>query len=89
MKTITLQAACMTTPESAQSYLKDALALPAYYGENLDALYDCLGEICEATTICVPASLGRETSLGTYGQQLLHVFQLAGEENERLTIVLI
>ena len=31
----------------AHAYLKEALRLPDYYGKNLDALYDCLGDIGE------------------------------------------
>ena len=33
----------------AHAYLKEALRLPDYYGKNLDALYDCLGDIGEET----------------------------------------
>ncbi len=29
--------------------LQDALGFPEWYGGNLDALYDCLTEICENT----------------------------------------
>ena len=38
----------------AHAYLKEALRLPDYYGKNLDALYDCLGDIGEETVIVVP-----------------------------------
>lgn len=31
--------------EEAHAYLKTALALPDWYGANLDALYDCLTEV--------------------------------------------
>lgn len=31
--------------KEGHDYLKKALNLPEYYGKNLDALYDCLGEI--------------------------------------------
>ena len=31
--------------KSEHKYLKEALGLPDYYGENLDALYDCLCEM--------------------------------------------
>ena len=33
--------------KKAHLYLKKILNLPDYYGENLDALYDCLGEVVE------------------------------------------
>ena len=43
--------------KKAHNYLKKALRLPDYYGKNLDALYDCLGEIGEETVI---ADLAKE-----------------------------
>ena len=35
------------TKEKAHIYLKQVLRLPSYYGNNLDALYDCLTDIQE------------------------------------------
>jgi ribonuclease inhibitor len=35
----------MTDRKAAHAYLKQALALPDYYGNNLDALYDCLTDL--------------------------------------------
>ena len=32
-------------------YIKDNLNFPEYYGKNLDALFDCLGDIGEKTEI--------------------------------------
>ena len=40
-----LDAECMQTEEEAHKYLRKQLHLPEYYGENLDALYDCLTEM--------------------------------------------
>ena len=39
-----LDALKMKTKTEAHVYLKEMLALPEYYGGNLDALYDCLSE---------------------------------------------
>lgn len=41
---VVLDAAQMREREAAHTYLAEALQLPAYYGRNLDALYDCLTE---------------------------------------------
>ena len=45
MRTITLDLERMTSVPALHKYLRSALALPVYYGANLDALYDCLTEI--------------------------------------------
>ena len=52
-KRLTLNARKMDTRERAHEHLKRRLRLPAWYGDNLDALSDCLGEIGEPTTIVV------------------------------------
>ena len=78
MKTITLDLERMTSVPALHKYLRSALALPVYYGANLDALYDCLTEIAEPTQIIVPADITDNEKLGWYGEQLLQVLQESG-----------
>ena len=59
---------------TAHAYLQAVLALPEYYGANLDALYDCLTEIEEPTEIMISAKVSQEQYLGEYGVMLLAVF---------------
>lgn len=42
--------------ENPHKYLKEKFDFPEYYGENLDALYDCLGDICKKTRIILKNS---------------------------------
>ena len=85
MRTITLDLERMTSVPALHKYLRSALALPAHYGANLDALYDCLTEIVEPTQIIVPANVADNEKLGWYGE-LLQVLQDAAEENENLQV---
>ena len=70
----------------AHAYLKEALGLPDYYGKNLDALYDCLGDIVEETVIVVPDVIQKKEYLGDYGRTMLRVFKNAAAENPALQI---
>lgn len=88
MKKITLDLAHMQSVPALQNYLRSVLALPVYYGANLDALYDCLTELDAATELVVPAVIADEAHLGWYGEQLLQVLQDAAEENEALTVTI-
>ena len=88
MKTITLDLAHMQSVPALHNYLRSVLALPVYYGANLDALYDCLTELDAVTELVVPAVIADEAHLGWYGEQLLQVLQDAAEENEALTVTI-
>ena len=88
MKTITLDLAQMQSVSALHNYLRSVLALPVYYGANLDALYDCLTELDAVTELVVPAAIADEAHLGWYGEQLLQVLQDAAEENEALTVTI-
>lgn len=48
MKEITIDCRGLDKSQLHQA-LKDALTLPEWYGNNLDALYDCLTELSEDT----------------------------------------
>jgi len=88
MKTITLDLAHMQSVPALHNYLRSVLALPVYYGANLDALYDCLTELDAVTELVVPAVIADEAHLGWYGEQLLQVLQDAAEANEALTVTI-
>ena len=78
----------MTTKEKAHRHLKRRLRLPDYYGGNLDALCDCLGEIGEPTTIVVRFAPQLAQLLGDYGTRLMRVLEQAAQENQNLRILL-
>ena len=43
-----VDAAKMKERKAAHEYLKDQFHFPDYYGANLDALHDCIGELTGA-----------------------------------------
>lgn len=77
---IILDAAMLRERLPAHDYLKEALALPDYYGRNLDALYDCLTELDETELRFVNLDAAGDS----YFSRVLSVFQEAREENPRL-----
>ena len=70
----------------AHQYLAHMLNFPAYYGKNLDALFDCLTELGDCTIILDGgADLLRS---GGYGAKVLKVFEEAALANPRLRLEL-
>lgn len=73
--------------KALHSYLAAVLALPEYYGGNLDALYDCLTELTEETELVVPAAVAGALEPAWYGEALLAVLQDAAAENDQLHVL--
>ena len=61
----------MTDRKAAHAYLKQALALPDYYGNNLDALYDLMTDREEETVLVLGYWRQLGALLGDYGISLL------------------
>ena len=82
-----LSAAAWDTPEKAHADLARVLHFPDYYGNNLDALHDCLTDLGDTQLViedCARASEKLEK-----WPQFLAVFFDAAEENPRLKIRLL
>ena len=71
--------------EAAHDHLAQALELPAYYGRNLDALYDCLTEMGP----CVIELIGAEAlrQAGGYGERILRCLEDADRDNAAIALV--
>lgn len=54
--------------------LKEKLGLPEYYGANLDALNDCLGEQARRELVVIRNFGDFAEDNGAYGMKLLQVF---------------
>lgn len=77
----------MDTREHAHNHLARRLRLPSWYGKNLDALCDCLGEINVPTVILLRNALYMKQSLGDYGEKLISVLAAMTGENTNLSLV--
>ena len=71
---IILDGARMDSRAGMHGELKEKLALPDYYGGNLDALNDCLGERRERELIVIENSGAMLEANGGYAARLLQVF---------------
>ena len=88
MRKIVLDIDKMRSLPMLHKYLHTALALPEYYGANLDALYDCLTETAQSAELVVSKKVADEAYLGWYGQQFLQMLEDAAAENEALRVTL-
>lgn len=78
---IQLDAQKMDNRRNAHSYLREALSFPDYYGNNLDALFDCLTDLPETQVQFVNTENAPE-----YFQKVLRVFRDVAKRNPQLTI---
>lgn len=75
----TINGSAMTDHASAHDELQRALDLPAHYGRNLDALWDCVSTM-EGDAVLENAD-AMLTALGGYGEKLIAVLKEAAERN--------
>ena len=66
--------------------LEKVLPLPDYFGRNLDALYDCLSEITEETSIKILDGECREYEIERYIRRLKRMFEGLAEENPNVRV---
>ncbi len=85
MKEITVSCAGIETRQQLHSLLKEALNFPDWYGNNLDALHDLLGELHGQTHLI----LEEFSQLPPFAAGFRMVLNDAEEENPDLFVTLL
>lgn len=71
--------------EGLHSLLQTVLSLPEYYGNNLDALFDCLTDISQPVHMVLCDFYKLNITLGEYALTFLGVCERASAENPNFT----
>ena len=88
MEIISLDGWKMTDRKAMHAYLKRELHLPEYYGNNLDALWDCLTTDFSGKMIILRDPQTVQNQLGGYGESLLRLFREAAAANPAIRLIL-
>ena len=86
MRRVLLDCSVLPDRETLHQTLAAALALPGWYGGNLDALYDCLTDLSGETELRLRRFGELEKTLGSYARSLRRVLADAAGENPRLRV---
>lgn len=83
MQEITLDERDYREPSELMAFLAAELAFPNYFGGNLRALNDCLGDVCEPTRITI---VRRDPTPDTWFDKVTMVIVRASMENDDLSV---
>ena len=86
MKTLIIDGEAMRSKESLYLHLTRVFSLPAYFGNNLDALWDSLNEKEEPTKIIFLNVNQAQKQLGHYGSKLIELLEKLAKENANYRI---
>ncbi len=85
MKQLIIDGAAVESRAALHALLAEGLALPAYYGNNLDALYDCLTDPLPEPAEIILRDFGALTqTLGPYAHKLAAVLNRIAKENPKV-----
>ena len=84
MEEITIDCGKIQTADDLHRLFRESLSFPDWYGNNLDALYDCLTGTCGKVRLLDWETA--ETNLGTYGRKAKKVIAAAALRNTALDL---
>lgn len=83
LRTVIVKGAFFSEPAALHAYLADTLHFPAYYGGNLSALADCLGDVDEPTLIRLETA-GVQGTMVDYLARVATIMRREAETNTDL-----
>ena len=83
-----LEGKYMTDRKTAYSYIAGQLNFPDYFGNNLDALADCLSEMPGGCAIILSDPQTIIDNLGYYGEAIIDVFKEMEDPEYRYILVI-
>lgn len=87
MKDITIDCRGFVPRSDLHKAFADALSFPDHYGNNLDALHDCLTDISEPVRIRLLNWDAAEKSLGNYARSTKRAILDAAVHNPNLAVI--
>ena len=81
MRKLTLDCSQISTKIGLHLQLTELLDLPEYYGNNLDALADCLSEIHQDTCLVLEQPEALTETLGDYAERFFRLLEHCASEN--------
>ena len=86
MKDITIDCRGIVPRSDLHKAFAEALSFPDHYGNNLDALHDCLTDISEPTRIRLLHWDAAEENLGSYARSTKRAILEAAIQNTSLAV---
>jgi ribonuclease inhibitor len=87
MKDITIDCRGFVPRYDLHKAIADALAFPDHYGNNLDALHDCLTELSGTTRLHLVNWADAESRLGPYARAAKRAILEAATQNSNLAVL--
>ncbi|MCH3968729.1 MAG: barstar family protein [Atopobiaceae bacterium] len=86
VREVRLVAAGLTGARDVHDHLARELGFPSYYGHNLAALADCLGDVCVPTCLVVDLTGPTAGAAAEALERMVPVMRRAARENPFLSV---
>ena len=87
MRKFTIDQRDFQSADEVHDFIAEKLELPEYYGRNLDALNDCLGDISEPTRITVRRLRSAEGEFAEWFERFCKVLTRNAVESDVFDVV--